>query len=426
MLSPALLALGAARAPPRSAAPQEPMTAARSIEAPREGAGAWLLGETLGGLDAVRGRLVRTGGRVRPIAGWLRSQDTRVASLATLAVVVAFALTLAAPAALFVLGPATLGVVHVASDFRYLVVRRRCPPIWIATVVACSAALFLLRSTEIRGSENVAVRATRSDRRDGAGQSREPGWGPRGWAARKLASATRSPVPLFSAERSRPRSRIRCSREPCSPTRTTSVALVIWIALFRARSILCARARRPGALGTLALACGHTLLGPISRDLAAERLVGEALDAMPRLPQRLALSVGLSYVFLQAIHYSTWLTLIPQEQVRAGATLTFRMSLRSARRDFGRAAYSPSSAWRCSSPARRSSTCTRRGDGTCRWRPSTRTSRSRVLDFSPGARSIECPPARAPDGDGAAGRSLVSRIPGDVRDRASARRRPHA
>src|SRR5262249_39265661 len=55
----------------------------------------------------------------------------------------------------------------------------------------------------------------------------------------------------------------------------------------------------------------------------------------PSLPPRLAAGVAASYVFLQSIHYAVWLGWIPQEDVRAEGTLTFRMSARSLASDFG-------------------------------------------------------------------------------------------
>lgn len=116
----------------------------------------------------------------------------------------------------------------------------------------------------------------------------------------------------------------------------TEVDRIVWLALFRSRAW---RAWLPFALvvaGTLVLIGGTTLPWTRLEGPWAERLVSEALDAMPHLPQRFALSIGLSYVFLQAVHYSIWLSWIPQKELRTAGTLTFRMSLRSARRDFGR------------------------------------------------------------------------------------------
>jgi hypothetical protein len=114
------------------------------------------------------------------------------------------------------------------------------------------------------------------------------------------------------------------------------VALVVWVVLFRTRP---SRAMLPIALvvaGAVMLAGGYTVSWTCLNGAWADRFVNEALDVMPQLSQRLALSVGLSYVFLQAVHYSTWLTWIPQEELRAAGTLTFRMSWRSAQRDFGK------------------------------------------------------------------------------------------
>jgi hypothetical protein len=48
-----------------------------------------------------------------------------------------------------------------------------------------------------------------------------------------------------------------------------------------------------------------------------------------------AVGVTTAYVFLQAVHYSVWLSWIPQEQQPSRGTLTYRMSVRSLFADLG-------------------------------------------------------------------------------------------
>jgi hypothetical protein len=52
------------------------------------------------------------------------------------------------------------------------------------------------------------------------------------------------------------------------------------------------------------------------------------------MPQRTALGLGLVYVMLQSVHYSIWLSLIPQDDLRSQGTPSFRMSVRALLRDF--------------------------------------------------------------------------------------------
>ena len=43
----------------------------------------------------------------------------------------------------------------------------------------------------------------------------------------------------------------------------------------------------------------------------------------------------MSFVFLQSVHYATWLVWVPQEELPGQGTFTFRMSGRALVRDLG-------------------------------------------------------------------------------------------
>ncbi len=123
------------------------------------------------------------------------------------------------------------------------------------------------------------------------------------------------------------------------------VAVGVWIAFFRSA------ARRRGALDLalflpLAALVGATALLlstatlPWTFQHGAYRSFGLDFGGLsrwlaPGLPPRLGAGVAASYVFLQSMHYSAWLAWIPQDDVRVEGTLTFRMSARSLRKDFG-------------------------------------------------------------------------------------------
>ena len=81
--------------------------------------------------------------------------ETRVPALASIVAVLAFVATCVAPGLLFVLGPALLGVLHVASDVRYLVLRRDLPRGSIITVVAGCGALLAIRVLEVAGLQRL-------------------------------------------------------------------------------------------------------------------------------------------------------------------------------------------------------------------------------------------------------------------------------
>ena len=76
------------------------------------------------------------------------SRDRRICAQALVGVTASFALTLGAPGLLFMLGPALFGVAHVASDVRYLVLRRSLPRWWVRTLTAGCVGLFALRGVE--------------------------------------------------------------------------------------------------------------------------------------------------------------------------------------------------------------------------------------------------------------------------------------
>jgi hypothetical protein len=115
------------------------------------------------------------------------------------------------------------------------------------------------------------------------------------------------------------------------------VAIVLWLVLFRrsARAVAVPLAAFGGAVALLA--SGDLL--PLSAWSGGLSMLGADLAEVsgwlvPGVPARIALALTVTYVFLQAIHYSVWLGWVPQEDARAEGTLTFRMSARSLLADF--------------------------------------------------------------------------------------------
>ena len=114
------------------------------------------------------------------------------------------------------------------------------------------------------------------------------------------------------------------------------VALLAW-ALFSPRLLrpqLAAVLLMLGAAGLLASGA----LYPVS--LAQTPLFGlhvlQISDWLtPGLRADRGVGLATAYLFLQSVHYTIWLQLIPQEETRTQGTLTFRMSVRSALEDFG-------------------------------------------------------------------------------------------
>jgi hypothetical protein len=269
----------------------------------------------------------------------LARRERRLALIATLGVIVALGLTIVAPIALFVAGPVLLGVPHVASDLRYLVVRRGLPAsAAVATAVACAAF--------------VAVRVVVETGVAGSLLRLELGLAAAWILAAMLAGAFagRSPARLVIALPLLFLATAAALRSPLIARYVflhahNLVAIGIWLALFRraarrreGRDLAAIVAVAAVAAGTALLVSGVTL--PWTFFHGAYRAFGLDFGDLPRwlapgLSPRLGLGVAASYVFLQSIHYSTWLGWIPQDDVRAEGTLTFRMTARTLVKDFG-------------------------------------------------------------------------------------------
>jgi hypothetical protein len=285
-------------------------------------------------LDRVRRALLIGLSRSAIARPLVTQRDRRIRLQALIGVGLAVALTALAPGVLFVVGPALFGVAHLASDVRYLVLRRELPRRWITALAAGCLALFALRALEAACPARWPFAATEV----GFGWS----WALCGvFAALAASPASRStrrallagPVILLAliAALARP----HLARLVFAHLHNL-VAIGLWLLMFR-------RSRRFAlpALILLALAVALCVSGRILPWIhfgapGAARFVDEMVFAWPSwLAQRTALGLGLAFVLLQAVHYSVWLAWIPQEELRGQGTLSFRMSLRSLLRDLG-------------------------------------------------------------------------------------------
>ena len=305
--------------------------------------------------DRARAALLGFGLRAG-LAPVLARRERRLALTATLGLLLALGLTIAAPAAVFVVGPILLGVPHVASDVRYLLLRRGVPAaLGVVTALACAAF--------------IALRILDETRAFGSLLRLELGMGA-AWilvamlfAAASTGSYRRLAVALpvlaaitFAALRA-PR-----LAQMIFVHAHNLVAVGVWVALFRsAARRRVGRAGRAGGHGGLphrdrgsvdlavliplaALAAATALLLstatlPWTFHHGAYRSFGLDFGTLPRwlapgLPPILGAGVASSYIFLQSVHYSAWLAWIPQDDVRGEGTLTFRMSARSLLKDF--------------------------------------------------------------------------------------------
>jgi hypothetical protein len=287
-------------------------------------------------LDGARRRLLRASLGVR----WLRSivvdRDLRLAAQSTLSVTLLAIATLVMPGVLLVAGPVLFGVAHVTGDVRHLVLRRNLPRAWTHVVAVASVVLVALRIAELIAPSAFAY----------ARIEVFTGWA---WVAaavtlgalfaRSVARGLLVGAPVAFL--------VVVSMHAPSLTRLllayvhNLVALVIWVVLFRARRLFAAPAIFAAVALAVLFASGALVPWTSWTGVWAERLVGESIAQVGGLvPPRIAVGIGLSYVFLQAIHYGTWVAWIPQDDLRAHGTATFRMTARALRSELGSAGVS--------------------------------------------------------------------------------------
>lgn len=264
----------------------------------------------------------------------LVDRDRRIATIACLSVSGAALGAIYFPVLLFTFGPVLLGVAHVASDVRYLVLRRKLAGWWQNSVWLGCALLVGLRLLEELGVLRHAERLEFG----GAGAficlALLAGFRERGSLLRALLALS-----LLAAATSYALSQPKLARYVFLHAHN-GIALLAWATLFRLKKrwLFGPAALTLLATGTLASGAlsAQTLASPFASSLHLH--VFTICDwVAPFADARLAVGVTTSYVFLQSVHYSAWLNWIPQEEQPARGTPTFRMSVRALFADFGAA-----------------------------------------------------------------------------------------
>jgi hypothetical protein len=283
-------------------------------------------------MDQARHLWLRLCLRQPALARLLAHRARRTAALATLGVGAALVLAMVVPLVPLLLGPVVLGVAHVGADVRYLVLRRRLSVSWRRVVVLGCAVLLASRALSEIGAWRTSARTELALVVV--------------WIATALLMAVRE-----GGDARRGRGVLLALLALGAPALAwpdtarlvflhahNLVALLIWGALFRRRVRVPLLPLALLAGGAVLLGSG-VLAGPVLRGPGAQLFGLHLLQACdwlaPQLDVRFAVGLTTCFAFLQSAHYLTWLFLIPQEEVAAAGTPTFRMSARSLHRDLG-------------------------------------------------------------------------------------------
>ena len=256
-----------------------------------------------------------------PIARpFIVSRDLRVGVGGALMILTSLALTVVAPMWLLALGPITLGVAHVLSDVRYLVVKpghHKRRALWIAAGVpllaVCAGGGVL---AGLIGCAAVVLVA-------------------RGPLRRKLAAWAVLGALLWGA------ARLGWVADLIFAHAHNAIAILLWwlwrdrdsawhwlpLLAFLGGSALLAG----GTFEALMISSGALFWSPEGLDLSYHlRSLARGVSAAPW-----DLRLVVLFAFAQAVHYTIWLRLVPDEDRPQPTPRTFTSSYRALRDEFG-------------------------------------------------------------------------------------------
>jgi hypothetical protein len=286
-------------------------------------------------VDRVRREAFRA---ARVIPGFTRlitRRGFRIGVTATVHALGALVLTIFLPMLLMVLGPILLGVAHVGADVRHLVLRRALPSWWkvgiwvgIGSLIAIrilqevfefhpSVARLELGAVAVFALVGLVAGGTRS--------------------GRHLRVLLLAPVvcAFFLLSLYKP-FHVMLGFVHLH----NLVAIGLWLWLFRSSLTAAIVPLIVILAGTLLLLFGPAFAWSLDHGMSEAfglHLLSAAEWMAPGLGSSdFAVGLTLSFVFLQSIHYSMWLLIIPQEDAKTETPTTFRRSLRSLLEDFGK------------------------------------------------------------------------------------------
>lgn len=266
-------------------------------------------------LDRMRSRVLRTLGR--PGRVLLADRSMRVGVYAAIGLFTAALMAFVAPVLAFALGPIFLGVPHLVSDVRYLVVR---PGLHRRRALVVATGMPLLLATVFQ-SPALGLAAGFGPLLFSGGAPWRRGLLAFAWAAVVFYAARHASVATFAVLHGH-----------------NAVAVAIFAVAF-------ARSRRNG----IGVTVGATAMAVAILSGAADRLfasaltnpqVGTLLDmvAPPSLVADpiMAVRLAILFVFAQSFHYVLWLRVVPEEARERSGLRSFSSSLDALERDLGR------------------------------------------------------------------------------------------
>jgi hypothetical protein len=279
-------------------------------------------------LDGARRAVLARAGRLGAVAALRRRRDVRLTVVAVVAIAGAFAAAVLATLPLLLFGPLLLGVPHVASDIRYLLLRRAAQGPVAAARAPVLALLAVSTACGVLGAAPAALAAA---------------WGavlcaglcaPSGRAARAAFCA----LVLVAAALSlwRPAAAAVALAQGHN---LVAIALAVWMVRGKLRAgLVPALALAAGAAAIALGACDGWLrhaaapwaFAPATFDDVRATVAPAGLDAV-----RACRWVAL-FAFAQSVHYGAWLRVVPDAERAAERPVSFRRSFRLLVEDLGR------------------------------------------------------------------------------------------
>jgi len=272
-------------------------------------------------LDVARGALLRTAVRVPLLGAAVCRRESRIALRAACAIVFAFALAVVAPAATLAISPLVLGVPHIASSVRYLVLRQKLPRAWLAILLFFAAIMMALRIAE----QTYGAHFARAEVACAAlWMACAACFGAR--SKRTLAIA----LPLLAVASALAFAFPIAARLSFVHVHNLG-AVVIWVVLMQKN-----RATLPLALLGAALALLLSgAIAPMQTSALGVDIARVGSWLAPTSGATFAVPLVLAHAFTDSVHYAFWLGVIPEETLRHQGTPTFKMTWRALRKDFG-------------------------------------------------------------------------------------------